>query len=243
MAPCHTVAVAADDEPARPSRGRLWTLWDGPAGLALRVVISVAVASVVFQTVARPTQVSSGSMEPTLETGDRVVVKRIGFDPKHVVRGSVIAFGHGRSWQDGVSPHTSGVADTVRTLGDIIGVGPSHRTYTVKRAVGIGGDVVSCCSADGRVVVNGTPRTEPYLGGNFDFVPGRLDCRTSPASTRCWGPVSVPPGKLLLLGDNRANSADAVMSCRGYPGRSSCARLVAAEQAIGTIWFTIWPIR
>jgi signal peptidase I len=218
-------------------------LWDGPGGLVLRVLGSVAIAAIVIQTVARPTQVASASMEPTLTTGERVVVKRIGFDARQVARGSLIAFVHGATWQQPELPRTGGARDAVRFVGDLLGVGPSHRLYTVKRAVGIGGDVVLCCSTDGRLVVNGTPRTEPYLGGNFDFIPGRLDCSTSPASSRCWGPVSVPPGKLLLLGDNRANSADAVMSCRGYPGRSSCARLVAAEQAIGTIWFTIWPIR
>jgi signal peptidase I len=182
-------------------------------------------------------------MEPTLMTGDRVVVKRVGFDPQQLARGSVVAFGHGRTWQEPESPHARGLADLIRDLGDLVGVGPSHRTYTVKRAIGVGGDVVSCCSPDGRLVVNGTPMNEPYLGVDFDFSLGRLDCSTTPASTRCWGPIRVPKGELLLIGDNRAGSADAVLACRGHPGVSTCARLVSAHQAIGTVWFRLWPLR
>lgn len=234
--------MTAVERPPPQAEGRLRRLWDGPLGIFLRVLVSLLLAVLVVRLVGRPTQVTSGSMEPTLMTGDHVVVKRVGFDPQHLARGSVVAFGHGRTWQRPELPHTGGLADLVRDLGDLVGVGPSHRTYTVKRAIGVGGDVVSCCSPDGRLVVNGTPTNEPYRGRDFDFSPGRLDCSTIPASTRCWGPIHVPKGELLLVGDNRAGSADAVLACRGHPGVSTCARLVSADQAIGTVWFRLWPL-
>ncbi|MFP8959573.1 signal peptidase I [Streptomyces nanhaiensis] len=65
----------------------------------------------------------------------------------------------------------------------------------MKRVVGTGGDRVTCC-AGGRVSVDGEPLSEPYvkdgdpvgMGPSFD--------------------VTVPEGRLFLLGDHRANSHD-----------------------------------
>ncbi|WP_079172954.1 signal peptidase I [Streptomyces monashensis] len=69
----------------------------------------------------------------------------------------------------------------------------------VKRVVGVGGDRVRCCTAVGsreRVTVNGKPVEEPYVyGGDADGVHKAYD-------------VTVPRGRLFLLGDYRANSQD-----------------------------------
>jgi signal peptidase I len=63
----------------------------------------------------------------------------------------------------------------------------------VKRVVAIGGDTIGCCS-NGHVTLNGAPLSEPYLAPR------------TPEST--FGPVTVPPGHLWLMGDNRPVSAD-----------------------------------
>ncbi|MEU2112522.1 signal peptidase I [Streptomyces sp. NPDC019507] len=65
----------------------------------------------------------------------------------------------------------------------------------VKRVVGIGGDKVVCCDSDGRMTVNGRAVEEPYLPGE------------EPASPMGFT-VSVPEGKLFLLGDERRTSVD-----------------------------------
>jgi signal peptidase I len=65
----------------------------------------------------------------------------------------------------------------------------------VKRVVGIGGDKVVCCDTDGRMTVNGEAVEEPYLRGE------------EPASPMGFT-VSVPEGKLFLLGDERRTSVD-----------------------------------
>ncbi|MFI1465914.1 signal peptidase I [Streptomyces wuyuanensis] len=65
----------------------------------------------------------------------------------------------------------------------------------VKRVVGIGGDKVVCCDTDGRMTVNGEAVEEPYLHGE------------EPASPLGFT-VSVPEGKLFLLGDERRTSVD-----------------------------------
>lgn len=69
----------------------------------------------------------------------------------------------------------------------------------MKRVIGVGGDRVACCARVGsqeRVTVNGKPVEEPYVfGGDADGVHRPYD-------------VTVPRGRLFLLGDHRANSQD-----------------------------------
>ncbi|MEU8538688.1 signal peptidase I [Streptomyces sp. NPDC048717] len=66
----------------------------------------------------------------------------------------------------------------------------------VKRVVAVGGDTVACCGKAGRLTVNGTPVDEPYLA------PDTLPSTGQPFS------VTVPAGKLFLLGDDRRTSLD-----------------------------------
>jgi signal peptidase I len=63
----------------------------------------------------------------------------------------------------------------------------------VKRVVAIAGDRIACCS-DGKVTLNGVPLSEPYLA--------------SSGSQAGFGPETVPPGRLWVMGDNRDVSAD-----------------------------------
>jgi signal peptidase I len=78
--------------------------------------------------------------------------------------------------------------------GDLVVIGP-HDGYSeaVKRVIGLPGDTVSC--RDGQVWVNGARLDEPYLAA--DFAP-RTDCTD----------VTVPPGRLYVLGDHREVSQD-----------------------------------
>ncbi|MFI6103997.1 signal peptidase I [Streptomyces sp. NPDC051310] len=64
----------------------------------------------------------------------------------------------------------------------------------IKRVVGLGGDKVACCGDGGRLTVNGTPIAEPYLRSQ------------GPASTPFS--VTVPQGRIFLLGDERMTSQD-----------------------------------
>ncbi|MET9954192.1 signal peptidase I [Streptomyces sp. NPDC006339] len=65
----------------------------------------------------------------------------------------------------------------------------------VKRVVAVGGDTVACCDADGRLTLDGKPVEEPYLPAG------------KPASGQKFS-VTVPDGKLFLLGDERHTSMD-----------------------------------
>jgi signal peptidase I len=67
--------------------------------------------------------------------------------------------------------------------------------YFLRRVIGLPGDHVACCDARGRVTVDGKPLTETYL------YPGDAPAR-NPFS------ITVPSGKLWLMGDHRSVSYD-----------------------------------
>lgn len=152
--------------------------------------------------------VPSGSMYPTLLIGDRILSDRLAYDVK-------IPF------TDVIVKH---LADPRR--GDIVTfTSPQDGVRLVKRLVGLPGDVVemrgeelvingvkaSYGAADGAVATHLTPDyageqlvlTEQILGSRRPIIvmPQRMALRT-------FGPVTVPPGQYLMLGDNRDNSRD-----------------------------------
>ena len=99
---------------------------------------------------------------------------------------------------DGVEAENVSLAALRR--GDVVVVDPpagwSVTGTVIKRVIGIGGDRIACCTS-GQMILNGKPLAEPYApsanGGmpNYD--------------------VTVPAGRLFLLGDNRADSIDSRM--------------------------------
>lgn len=110
--------------------------WDIP----VTVLVAAAVVWGVTRFVAQPFAIPSGSMEPTLEVGDRVIANRLAYRTDPVRRGDVIVF-------DG----TGSLAPA------------SAPSDFVKRVIGVGGDVVACCDPAGRITVNGAALDEPYV--------------------------------------------------------------------------------
>ncbi len=94
--------------------------------------------------------------------------------------------------------------------------GPDQPADLIKRVVGLPGDTVQ--AKDGRVFVNGRPLDEPYLPEGT---------RTENLGT----PVVVPEGQVLVLGDNRANSAD---------GR--VFGTIPEDTIIGRAFVVVWPL-
>ncbi|GLQ45593.1 signal peptidase I [Dyella lipolytica] len=150
--------------------------------------------------------VPTGSMQPTIQIGDRIVVDKAAYDIR--VPLTHISLLH--------------LADPQR--GDIV-VLDSHaaRERLVKRVIGIPGDEVAM---RGNVLyVNGVAAnySPAAVKGIHDDQqdPARYAIERvgvmqhlirlslyRPSEARDFGPVSVPPGQYLLLGDNRDNSMD-----------------------------------
>jgi signal peptidase I len=204
------------------------------------VIIALVAVALVQAFLVKPFGVPSQSMEQTLNIGDRILVNRL---DDSVVRGDVVVFGHGNTWQEKELPPADNVLKrALRTFGNLTGIGPSSTAYTVKRVIGLPGHKVACCSTDGRVTVDGVALDEPYVYENLPFTAGSLDCSSSPRSTRCFPEITVPEENYLVLGDHRSQSADSVIGCRGATEGQECARFVPAGRVVGPVVLRFWPL-
>ncbi len=229
-----------DGSVAVPERRR--SRLPGWASVLLNVVVAIAVVAVVQALWVKVYSVPSGSMEQTLEVGDRMLVNRTAYPDGMAEDQDVVVFNANEDWAQPLPPEGP-VENAVRTFGDITGIGRSHDQALVKRVVGTAGQTVECCTSEGRVTVDGQPLEEPYLHNDLPFAPGRLDCESDVMSARCFGPVTVPKDSMLVLGDHRSNSADSVIGCRGLPAEQAegCARFVTREDVVGEVFVTVWP--
>jgi signal peptidase I len=165
----------------------------------------------VFRTaVADWNPIPSASMHPNLLEGDVVLVNRLAFDLKVPLTDVVLA----RLGE----PHRGDIV-TFRS--------PRDRTLLIKRVVALPGDVVEMRNE--RLYINGRGADYRMVEQSLDSVGGTAMRALELAETwdgkaaqprrhiqimpdvmapRTFGPVTVPPGEYLMLGDNRDNSAD-----------------------------------
>ena len=204
------------------------------------LVAAILVVTLVQALFVKVYQVPSGSMQRTLEPGDRVLANRIAYLGGDPDRGDVIVFNRPDSWQ----PRTERPwwRTMIGWFGDMVGFGPSNEYALTKRVIGTPGDTVACCDAEGRVTVNGEPIDEPYVFNDLPFEPGELDCSTDPVAARCFREIVLGDDEYLVMGDHRSNSADSVIGCRGAVAPDGCARVVTRADIVGEAFFVIWPL-
>ncbi|MBT2555582.1 signal peptidase I [Arthrobacter sp. ISL-5] len=186
--------------------------------LALAVIVSGLVRSLWLDVYYIP----SASMEPLFDTGDRILVSRTAFQAEPIRRGDVVVF-DGRGSFAPLSSGSGPLEEALAATGHWLGLTGSDTTY-VKRVIGLPGDHVVCCDAKQRLTVNGQPLVEPYL------------YEGDPASSQKFN-VTVPAGRLWLLGDHRSVSADS-RSLLGAPGGG----MVREDKVIGRPVQIIWPL-
>jgi signal peptidase I len=194
--------------------------------VAAAIILMLLIKAFVVQVYRIP----SASMENTLLTGDRVLVSKLVYHVRGIDRGDIVVFSGRGSWGT-----TAGAPDPpppgnplLRAMDDVlsdIGV-YSTETYYIKRVIGLPGDRVACCM-DGKVTVNGIPLDETsYL------FPG-----ASPSEEPFN--VVVPPGRLWVMGDNRALSDDSREHMfAGFPDQGT----VPENEVAGRAFLIIWPL-
>ncbi len=209
------------------------------------LLIALVVLALVQSFLVKVYQVPSGSMEQTLQVGDRGLVNRLAYLGGGPARGDVVVFVADEAWAGDAAAEPFTPITAIKWVGGLFGVGPGTEHSLVKRVIGLPGDVVSCCDVEGRVLVNGEPLDESYVFENQPFESGVLDCATTPASSRCFGDVAVPDDAYFVLGDHRADSADSVIACRGSTAAlagADCARFVQRAQLVGRAFFVVLPL-
>ncbi|HWR91433.1 MAG TPA: signal peptidase I [Desulfobacterales bacterium] len=166
------------------------TAADAPLRSRLRenveaILIAIVIALFIRTFVVQAFKIPSGSMKPTLQIGDHILVNKFSYGIKIPYIGKVI-------FPVGDPQH-----------GDIVvfkfPVDP--RKDFIKRVIGAGGDVVEI--QDKTVYVNGKPLNHD-VGVYTDprTIAGSLKPRDN------FGPITVPKGALFVMGDNRDESFD-----------------------------------
>jgi signal peptidase I len=145
------------------------------------VVIAVLVAVLLRAFVVQTFFIPSGSMEPTLQIGDRILVNKLSYDLHGVDRGNIVVFSR---------PPTENCG------------GPEVNDL-VKRVIGLPGNVISL--SGGYVYIDGKRLDESWLPASEQGVTTPGPPGTPYSLVR---PFKVPANDYFVMGDNRTDSCD-----------------------------------
>jgi signal peptidase I len=149
------------------------------------IIIAILIALFIRTFVVQAFKIPSGSMKPTFQIGDHILVSKFIYGIKiPIIRKNLIPIG-----------------DPKR--GDIVVfIYPEDRSKDfIKRVIGIGGDTIEIRNK--KIFLNGLPHNDSNAVYSDDFmIPGSIQPRDN------FGPITVRPGTIFVMGDNRDQSYD-----------------------------------
>ena len=181
----------------------------------LIVVLALALAFAIQAFFVKPYRIPSGSMEPTLRIGQRVLVDRIGNDFFAPSVGDIVVFHPPAGAPNEVCGKEPGPSQAC----DDPTKGESSENY-IKRVVAGPGDTIKIL--DGLAYLNGVKEKQSYAS-IAGCTPTAPDCNYPK-------PIKIPAGHYFMMGDNRDYSDD-----------SRFWGPVPRAWIIGEAFFTYWP--
>ena len=195
--------------------------------LPILIVVALVVSLFIKSFLVQFFYIPSGSMENTLQIQDRVAVNKVPFISDNIKRGDIVVFRDPNNWlPENVEDSSNSLTAKAKSLLVTVGVLPNPaKQYLVKRVVGVAGDRVVFCTEGKKLSINGVEVTEPYIYGGDAPSDMKFD-------------VTVPEGKLWVLGDHRAASADS-----RYHQEDINNGFVPLKSVSGRVVAVIWPFK
>ncbi|HXT91329.1 MAG TPA: signal peptidase I [Trebonia sp.] len=201
-------------------KGRKRSFW---RDFVVIVVAALALTILLKAFVVQVFSIPSGSMENTLLPGDRILVSKVVYDFRPIARGDIVVFSGAGSWDPPTKPPGNWFLRIWSDAVNLIGIAGPDTDY-VKRVIGVPGDHVVCCNAKGQVTVNGVPLSESSY-----VYPGD-------APSNMQFDITVPAGRLWVMGDNRGDSDDSRYRSND-PGQGT----IPENEVVGRAFLVIWP--
>ena len=195
--------------------------------LPILVVVALVVSLFIKTFVVQFFYIPSGSMENTLQIKDRVAVNKVPFISKNISRGDVVVFRDPDDWLPEIVDYdTNKYVSKAKSALVAVGVLPNPtKQYLVKRVIGVEGDHIVCCTKAGNLTINDVEVTEPYIYAGNKPSEMKFD-------------VTVPKGKLWVMGDHRGASADS-----RYHQEDINKGFVPISRVTGRVVAVIWPFK
>ena len=214
----------------RPKKSRGRRVLSQIAELPLLVFVAFLIAVIIKTFIMQAFYIPSGSMKPTLQVGDRVLVEKVtGWfgGPGH---GDVVVFA--RNVFDGKKgPDLPWYRDAQNYVRELLGLPTGREEDYIKRIVAMGGDTIRYEGSPRQLYVNGEEVDEE------DYLPRPDNASSSITPNNCPGKMKssedgcvVPAGSVFVMGDNRDNSAD-----------SRSIGPVEEDKIVGRAFVIIWP--
>ena len=197
-------------------------LVDFVAIVGAALILSVLIKAFLVRSFFIP----SGSMLETLQINDRIIVNVLVPEVIPVQHGDIVVFKDPGGWL-GVAPtqHKEPLQEFSDFVLGTFGItAPDSAEHLVKRVIGLPGDVVTCCNADGQLLVNGQAIDEVYIRAGAN--PSDIEFS-----------VTVPEGHLWVMGDNRGNSTDS-----RYHQDLPTGGFVSLDVVVGRAVLISWPV-
>jgi signal peptidase I len=175
------------------------------------IIIAFLLALLIKSFLIQAFYIPSGSMEPTLEIGDRVLVNKVMLRFRDPHRGEVIVFENPQA----IEPDRNPLSAFWNWLTEGLGFASNPEKDFIKRVIGLPGDTIEVNR--GKVFINNKPIDEPYLNTQEDLSD--------------FGPFKVPEGQFFMMGDNRANSQDSRSTLGPIP----------EDKIVGKAFIVLWP--